>query len=95
VLDAEVFNAAIAKRFDAKDYFSSAPKGFVLKAIAEAINQDEARKIAGKTKPEIWKVRARQCQQDRLAAEGAAHGALQGAGQRGLQAAKKKETLDA
>ncbi|WP_051052575.1 ParB/RepB/Spo0J family partition protein [Bradyrhizobium liaoningense] len=55
VLDANVFNAAIAKRFDAEDYFSSAPKGFVLKAIAEAINQDEARKIAGKTKPEIWK----------------------------------------
>jgi ParB family chromosome partitioning protein len=27
----------------------------VLKAIAEGINQDEARKIAGKTKPEIWK----------------------------------------
>ncbi|WP_152033395.1 ParB/RepB/Spo0J family partition protein [Bradyrhizobium sp. DOA9] len=54
-LDAEVFNAALAKRFDAEDYFSSAPKGFVLKAITEAINQDEARKIAGKTKPEIWK----------------------------------------
>ncbi|CUT12516.1 putative plasmid stabilization protein [Bradyrhizobium sp.] len=54
-LDAEVFNAALARRYDDKDYFSSAPKGFVLKAIAEAINQDEARKIAGKTKPEIWK----------------------------------------
>jgi ParB family chromosome partitioning protein len=55
VLDTEVFNAALAKRYDDEDYFSSAPKGFVLKAIAEAINQDEARKIAGKTKPEIWK----------------------------------------
>lgn len=54
-LDAEVFNAALAKRYDDEDYFSSAPKGFVLKAIAEAINQDEARKLVGKTKPEIWK----------------------------------------
>jgi ParB family transcriptional regulator, chromosome partitioning protein len=53
--DAAVFNAAIGKRFDAENYFSSAPKGFVLKAIGEAINPDESRKIAGKSKPEIWK----------------------------------------
>jgi ParB family chromosome partitioning protein len=38
-----------------ENYFSTAPKGFVLKAIGEAINADEARKIAGKSKPEIWK----------------------------------------
>lgn len=54
-LNAGVFNAAIAKRFEAEDYFSSAPKGLVLKAIAEAINPDEARKVAKKTKAEIWK----------------------------------------
>ena len=55
-LNAGVFNAAIAKRFEAEDYFSSAPKGFVIKAIAEAINPDEARKAStGKTKAEIWK----------------------------------------
>ena len=55
VCDAAVFNAAVAKRFDAENYFSSAPKGFVLKAIGEAINPDEARKIAAKSKAEIWK----------------------------------------
>lgn len=54
-LTAEVFNAAMAKRFDAENYFSSAPKPLVLKAIAEGLNQDEARRIAGKTKAEIWK----------------------------------------
>jgi ParB family chromosome partitioning protein len=55
VLNAEVFNAAIAKRFDAKDYFESAPKGFTLKAIIEAVNDDEARKIAKRPRPEIAK----------------------------------------
>jgi ParB family chromosome partitioning protein len=56
VLNAAVFNAALAKRFDAEDYFSSAPKSIVVKAIAEAINPDEARKTsAGKSKAEIWK----------------------------------------
>jgi len=54
-LNAGVFNTALAKRFDAENYFSSVPKGIVLKAIAEAINPDEARKVAGKTKAEIWK----------------------------------------
>jgi ParB family chromosome partitioning protein len=54
-LNATVFNEAIHVRFKAEDYFSSAPKGFVLKAIVEAINQDEARRLSGKTKAEIWK----------------------------------------
>ena len=54
-LNPGVFNTAIAKRFDADDYFASAPKGFVIKAIAEAINQDEARKVAGKSKADIAK----------------------------------------
>lgn len=54
-LDENVFNAAMAKRFDPKDYFSNAPKPLVLKAISEAINPDEARKISSKTKADIWK----------------------------------------
>lgn len=55
-LNPVVFNAALAKRFDAENYFSSAPRGLVVKAIAEAINADEARKASiGKTKAEIWK----------------------------------------
>lgn len=54
-LNPGVFNTAIAKRFDADDYFSNAPKGFVLKAIAEGINQDEARKVSAKPKAEIAK----------------------------------------
>lgn len=54
-LDENVFNAAMAKRFDAKDYFSGAPKPLVLKAVSEAINPDEARRLASKTKADIWK----------------------------------------
>lgn len=45
-LNADVFNAAIAKRFDAEDYFATAPKVLVVKAIAEVINPDEARKAS-------------------------------------------------
>lgn len=45
-LNADVFNAAIAKRFDADDYFATAPKVLVVKVIAEAINPDEARKAS-------------------------------------------------
>jgi ParB family chromosome partitioning protein len=55
VLDEAVFNAAIAKRFDASDYFTSAPKPFVIKAIAEAINPDEARKASAGSKNDIVK----------------------------------------
>jgi ParB family chromosome partitioning protein len=54
-LEPAAFNAAIAKRFDAKDYFGGAPKVIVLKAIKEAINADEARKLTGSTKAEIGK----------------------------------------
>lgn len=54
-LDAGAMNTAIAKRFDAKDYFGGAPKVIVLKAIKEAINADEARKLADSTKAEIGK----------------------------------------
>lgn len=46
-------NAHIRKQFDAKDYFGGAPKPFLLKAISEAINADEARKVSAKPKSEI------------------------------------------
>ncbi|WP_316228358.1 MULTISPECIES: ParB/RepB/Spo0J family partition protein [unclassified Bradyrhizobium] len=55
VLDETVFNAAVAKRFDAADYFGSAPKSFVVKAIAEAINTDEARKASAGSKNDLVK----------------------------------------
>jgi len=54
-LNPVVFNQAIARRFDAEDYFGNAPKGFVLKAIAEAINPDESRKVANKPKADVAK----------------------------------------
>jgi ParB family chromosome partitioning protein len=54
-LTVDVFTNAIIERFDGKDYFGSAPKGIVLKAISEAINPDEARKVAKKSKAEIGK----------------------------------------
>jgi len=52
-MPAAIVNEKIAKRFDAEDYFGSAPKGFVIKAIAEAINPDEARKAAQGSKREL------------------------------------------
>ncbi|MCP1832808.1 hypothetical protein [Bradyrhizobium sp. USDA 4545] len=54
-LPAELFNKAIAKHFDATDYFSNAPKPLVVKAIAETINPDEARKAAAGSKAELAK----------------------------------------
>lgn len=54
-LPANMINNAILKRFDASDYFGSAPKSFVLKAIGEAINPDEARKVSSKPKAEVAK----------------------------------------
>ncbi|KRR25933.1 ParB/RepB/Spo0J family partition protein [Bradyrhizobium retamae] len=45
-LPADIINPAIAKRFDADDYFSNAPKAFLIRAIAETINPDEARKAS-------------------------------------------------
>lgn len=54
-LPAAIISATIAKHFDADDYFANAPKGLVLKAIAEAINPDEARKLAAKTKSDVGK----------------------------------------
>lgn len=54
-LPASLINNAILKRFDASDYFGNAPKPVLLKAIAEAINPEEARKVAGKTKSDLGK----------------------------------------
>lgn len=50
-----VMNAAMHDAFDAKDYFGNAPKPVLLKAISEAINADESRKLQDKTKAEIAK----------------------------------------
>lgn len=47
--------AAVLKNFDAKDYFSSAPKGFVITAIRESGFSEDQAKTANKTKAEIWK----------------------------------------
>lgn len=52
-MPATVINNAILKHFDAAAYFGSAPKGFVIKAIAETINPDEARKAAQGSKREL------------------------------------------
>lgn len=50
-----VMNAAVLKRFDAKDYFGGAPKPVLLKAIGEAVSADQARKLGEKTKSELVK----------------------------------------
>jgi len=54
-ITAKVMNEAARAAFDAKDYFASVPKSLCLAAAAEAVNADEARKIAGKPKAEIAK----------------------------------------
>ncbi len=51
----KVLNTALRKRFDAEDYFRSAPKPLCLAAVTEAVGADDARKLAGKTKAEIAK----------------------------------------
>ena len=52
-LQPDLFNTAIAQAFDATDYFATAPKPLVLKAIAEAINPDEARKALALTRAKL------------------------------------------
>jgi ParB family chromosome partitioning protein len=54
-LPAAEMNKALRARFDAKDYFDSVSKPIALKAITEAINADEARKVSSKPKGEIAK----------------------------------------
>ncbi|UPT93915.1 hypothetical protein J4G48_0031900 [Bradyrhizobium barranii subsp. apii] len=55
VLPAALVNAAIAKHFDAEDYFKNAPKKLVTKAITETINADEARKAGAGGKADLVK----------------------------------------
>lgn len=52
-LDGNNVYVALRQRFDFEDYFKSAPKGVVLKAIAEAINADESRKAGSLKKAEL------------------------------------------
>jgi ParB family chromosome partitioning protein len=49
----KVMNAALRKAFNAKDYFGSINKALCLAAITEAVNADEARKIAGRPKKDV------------------------------------------
>ncbi len=53
-ISADVMKAALLKHFDPKDYFPRAPKGVVLKAIAESLVQAPA-DLKTKTKAVIWK----------------------------------------
>lgn len=55
LLDQKVVNAALREAFNASDYFNRCGKAFCLSAITEALNADEARKVAGKKKGEIAK----------------------------------------
>jgi ParB family chromosome partitioning protein len=54
-MDGDELNKQLRQGFDAADYFGNVSKGLCLKAITEAINADEARKVAGKPKGEIAK----------------------------------------
>ncbi|MGN8096428.1 ParB/RepB/Spo0J family partition protein [Methylobacterium sp. 22177] len=52
-LDAARMGEATRERWDAADFFKSAPKAVALRAVAESLGQPEADRIAGLTKPEI------------------------------------------
>jgi len=52
-LDGNAMYVAQRERCDFEDYFSSAPKAIILKAITEAINEDEARKASALKKAEL------------------------------------------
>jgi ParB family chromosome partitioning protein len=54
-MDPTIFAQAIRESFDPNDYFKSVSKVVALKAIAEAVNPDEARKLDGKPKAEVTK----------------------------------------
>ncbi|MES0168221.1 ParB N-terminal domain-containing protein [Mesorhizobium sp. M0027] len=49
----DLLTAALQERFDAADYFGGASKPFVIQAIREAINEDEARKAEKMKKAEL------------------------------------------
>ncbi|TIR34549.1 MAG: hypothetical protein E5X35_07495 [Mesorhizobium sp.] len=52
-IDANRMTAALQESFDAADYFGGASKPFVIQAIREAINEDEARKADKMKKAEL------------------------------------------
>lgn len=52
-IDAGTLLPALREAFDAEDYFASAKKSFIVKAIEEAINADEARKAGKMKKPDL------------------------------------------
>jgi len=52
-IDAEHMTAALQETFDAADYFDGASKPFVIQAIREAINEDEARRADKMKKAEL------------------------------------------
>ncbi|RVD44890.1 hypothetical protein EN742_00660 [Mesorhizobium sp. M4A.F.Ca.ET.020.02.1.1] len=52
-IDGETMTAALRETFDAADYFNSVAKPFVITAIREAINDDEARKADKLKKKEL------------------------------------------
>jgi ParB family chromosome partitioning protein len=52
-MNAGILNAALRQHFDAEDYFGGASKPFVIQAIREAVNEDEARKAEKMKKAEL------------------------------------------
>lgn len=48
-------DAALVKAFNAERYFKGAPKAFVIKAIKEAVNPEQAKKLSAGTKAAAWK----------------------------------------
>jgi ParB family chromosome partitioning protein len=52
-IDADRMNAALREAFDAVDYFNGVAKPFVIQAIREAVNEDEARKAEKLKKKEL------------------------------------------
>lgn len=52
-LDAGNTYVALRGRMDYEDYFKAAPKAFVMQAVTEALNEDEARKVASLKKADL------------------------------------------
>lgn len=52
-LDGARLGETLRERWDAADYFKSAPKALLIRAVGEALGKAEADRIAGLTKPEI------------------------------------------
>jgi ParB family chromosome partitioning protein len=52
-IDPKAMNAALRETFDAGNYFERVPAALILKAIAEAVNDDEARRVGKLKKKDI------------------------------------------